>query len=388
MKKKNNITTFTLLFIALFFLELFCIAQAYTPFYIPLVAGVALLGSTYLLANEIKKTILEYLEKKDTSESVLTSAEEKRDDENASEILKLSKASYVLQKRMLNLLEERIILPEENSDNFSSLEDEVIKSVKTSIKYGRDNARQLIDTINKSSNKNVTELKKEFADISSKLDAVSVEIKSSGLSSEAIRQQLILMTDILRHASLSGPQIIRSETSAISLNNDFQNGIQSAPKVTEENPVSEPENFVHESVIEAMPTSNIEITEEIPEEKITETLDSPAAEEIPVAVEEEINIDKTVTEEIGTPEIKTVTEEIAAEPEVLSKPVPIPMSQTSDDPNKAMSPEEIAALFASTAVESETLSEPVPAPMPQTSDDPNKAMSPEEIAALFASSGQ
>ena len=223
----------------------------------------------------------------------------------------------------------------------------MIKSVKTSIKYGRDNARQLIDTINKSSNKNVTELKKEFADISSKLDAVSVEIKSSGLSSEAIRQQLILMTDILRHASLSGSQIIRSEASAISLNNDFQNGIQSAPKVTEENPVSEPENFVHESVIEAMPTSNIEITEEIPEEKITETLDSPAAEEIPVAVEEEINIDETVTGEIGTPEIKTVTEEIAAEPEVLSEPVPAPMPQTSDDPNKAMSPEEIAALFAS-----------------------------------------
>ena len=65
-----------------------------------------------------------------------------------------------------------------------------------------------------------------------------------------------------------------------------------------------------------------------------------------------------------------------------------------------MSPEDIAALFASanldlepepsapapkTAIEA--LSKPKPEVTP-VSDDPNKKMSPEDIAALFASAGQ
>ena len=58
------------------------------------------------------------------------------------------------------------------------------------------------------------------------------------------------------------------------------------------------------------------------------------------------------------------------------------------DPNRAMSPEDIAALIANTAAENlpettEKFVEEEKPPMPDMSD-PNKAMSPEDIAALIA----
>ena len=85
----------------------------------------------------------------------------------------------------------------------------------------------------------------------------------------------------------------------------------------------------------------------------------------------------------------------ASESEPVQTPEPV-----ADDPNKQMSPDDIAALFASANLELEpepsapeaktaieALSKPAPEVAP-VSDDPNKKMSPEDIAALFASAGQ
>ena len=86
-----------------------------------------------------------------------------------------------------------------------------------------------------------------------------------------------------------------------------------------------------------------------------------------------------------------------------------PMPDLSD-PNRSMSPDEIAALFANMGndnnadkveepaeetVEPEDIPEPVEEPeavkeaplQPEEPADPNKALSPDEIAALFASMG-
>lgn len=62
-----------------------------------------------------------------------------------------------------------------------------------------------------------------------------------------------------------------------------------------------------------------------------------------------------------------------------------PEEAADDDPNRPMSPEEIAALFASAEADSpEPETDPEPEePVQET--DPNKPLSPEEIAALFAS---
>ena len=64
-----------------------------------------------------------------------------------------------------------------------------------------------------------------------------------------------------------------------------------------------------------------------------------------------------------------------------------PMPDLSD-PNKMMSPDDIAALLANMGGDDTPAAEPEPVveekpPMPDLSD-PNKQMSPDEIAALFA----
>ena len=93
----------------------------------------------------------------------------------------------------------------------------------------------------------------------------------------------------------------------------------------------------------------------------------------------------------------------APEPEPAPAPEPAPIDLSSSgvdlsgDPNKALSPDEIAKLFASASGPApEPAPEPAPAPAPEPapidlsssgvdlSGDPNKALSPDEIAKLFA----
>lgn len=110
-------------------------------------------------------------------------------------------------------------------------------------------------------------------------------------------------------------------------------------------------------------------------------------------------------EEPAAPQIKTIgdlgddpnkqlsPDEIAAlfaaaepapkkEPKAETPPEPVAASPVSNDPNKQLSPDEIAALFA--AAEPAPKKEPVT--VPPISDDPNKQLTPDEIAALFAAS--
>ena len=103
---------------------------------------------------------------------------------------------------------------------------------------------------------------------------------------------------------------------------------------------------------------------------------------------ENVNEEVSVVEEISVVE-EPVMEEIPVEEELVEEVKPA-MPDLSD-PNKMMSPDDIAALLASmngedtveeTPVEEEPVEEVKPA-MPDLSD-PNKMMSPEDIAALLA----
>lgn len=76
-----------------------------------------------------------------------------------------------------------------------------------------------------------------------------------------------------------------------------------------------------------------------------------------------------------------------AEPEEPAKVATIGDVIASDDPNRQLSADEIAALFAA-ADPAPKKEEPVAAEAPATpvTDDPNRQLSPDEIAALFAAS--
>ncbi len=153
-----------------------------------------------------------------------------------------------------------------------------------------------------------------------------------------------------------------------------------------------------------------EILPDIPEEESFEPEEEPpvmAADEIiPPDPEESIEEAEELVEPDPIPEDAIVEE---ANDENLPEEELSPMPDLSD-PNRSMSPDEIAALFANMGndnnadkveepaeetVEPEDIPEPIEEPeavkeaplQPEEPADPNKALSPDEIAALFASMG-
>ena len=120
--------------------------------------------------------------------------------------------------------------------------------------------------------------------------------------------------------------------------------------------------------------------------------DTPIAEE-PVVVEEAPVVEETpVVEEASVVEEAPVVEDtpVVEEMPVVEDTPAVEETPVADNPNKIMTPDEIAALIANTtATDSPKMEEPKPVeePKPAAPDlsDPNKIMSPDEIAALIAS---
>lgn len=192
----------------------------------------------------------------------------------------------------------------------------------------------------------------------------------------------------------------------------------SVPVATPVEPQPAPQNHVEETPVEPEispePEESMEpdpeILPDIPEEESFEPEEEPpvmAADEIiPPDPEEAIEEAEELVEPDPIPEDAIVDE---ADDENLPEEELPPMPDLSD-PNRSMSPDEIAALFANMGndnnadkveepaeetVEPEDIPEPIEEPeavkeaplQPEEPADPNKALSPDEIAALFASMG-
>lgn len=176
-------------------------------------------------------------------------------------------------------------------------------------------------------------------------------------------------------------------------------------------PVQATETFIAEPVEEEPDPEKV--PEPAAEEPKSDKIPEPAAEEpkpdkIPEPAVEEPKPDKVPEPAAEEPKSEEVPESPAVEPEVELEPVAEekpPMPDMSD-PNKTMSPDEIAALFANmggsepveelkeeseseTVEESEVKEESAEEEKPSMPDlsDPNKTLSPDEIAALFANMG-
>ena len=123
------------------------------------------------------------------------------------------------------------------------------------------------------------------------------------------------------------------------------------------------------------------------------------------------DLEETVEPEpVVAPEPILEPEPVAA-PEPIPEPEPVVAPEPASDSNRSLSPDEIAALFANMGNDStsEAKEEPVQEPAPEViekptvaekteapadstqpmpdSSDPNKTLSPDEIAALFANMG-
>lgn len=191
---------------------------------------------------------------------------------------------------------------------------------------------------------------------------------------------------------------------------DLQESMEPEPEISPEPEESmEPEPEISPEPEESM-EPDLEILPDIPEEESFEPEEEPpvmAADEIiPPDPEESIEEAEELVEPDPIPEDAIVEE---ADDENLPEEELSPMPDLSD-PNRAMSPDEIAALFANMGnddnadkagepveetVEPEDIPEPIEEPeavkeaplQPEEPADPNKALSPDEIAALFASMG-
>lgn len=191
---------------------------------------------------------------------------------------------------------------------------------------------------------------------------------------------------------------------------DLEESMEPEPEISPEPEESmEPEPEISPEPEESM-EPDPEILPDIPEEESFELEEEPpvmAADEIiPPDPEESIEEAEELVEPDPIPEDAIVEE---ANDENLPEEELSPMPDLSD-PNRAMSPDEIAALFANMGnddnadkagepveetVEPEDIPEPIEEPeavkeaplQPEEPADPNKALSPDEIAALFASMG-
>ena len=191
---------------------------------------------------------------------------------------------------------------------------------------------------------------------------------------------------------------------------DLEESMEPEPEISPEPEESmEPEPEISPEPEESM-EPDPEILPDIPEGESFEPEEEPpvmAADEIiPPDPEESIEEAEELVEPDPIPEDAIVEE---ANDENLPEEELSPMSDLSD-PNRAMSPDEIAALFANMGnddnadkagepveetVEPEDIPEPIEEPeavkeaplQPEEPADPNKALSPDEIAALFASMG-
>ena len=191
---------------------------------------------------------------------------------------------------------------------------------------------------------------------------------------------------------------------------DLEESMEPEPEISPEPEESmEPEPEISPEPEESM-EPDPEILPDIPEAESFEPEEEPpvmAADEIiPPDPEESIEEAEELVEPDPIPEDAIVEE---ANDENLPEEELSPMPDLSD-PNRAMSPDEIAALFANMGnddnadkagepveetVEPEDIPEPIEEPeavkeaplQPEEPADPNKALSPDEIAALFASMG-
>lgn len=191
---------------------------------------------------------------------------------------------------------------------------------------------------------------------------------------------------------------------------DLEESMEPEPEISPEPEESmEPEPEISPEPEESM-VPDPEILPDIPEEESFEPEEEPpvmAADEIiPPDPEEAIEEAEELVEPDPIPEEAIVDE---ADDENLPEEELPPMPDLSD-PNRSMSPDEIAALFANMGndnnadkveepveetVEPEDIPEPIEEPeavkeaplQPEEPADPNKALSPDEIAALFASMG-
>ena len=413
------------------------------------VAGLAILGFTYLsLATLVKRV----------------AAKEAEQEEQYASILKSEKASYLLIRKYFDEISEQLSLME---DKNAELFHEIIAAQKATAKVTISRNKEHTDALMNSNDK----LLDLVFQMEGKLDELSTAVSSGAVSQAESRNadllqrqidmtnqlsgqlremELGLKNEILQAVNkmaMSSPQVVMAAPQPqVTMPDPFADmpdlanldeepeplpDMPDLPDLDEEpEPLPDMLNFADlDEEPEPLPDmSDLPDLAEEDSEPVADTEFEPEFSEEPEEITESDEIAEPeaelipelepVAEELIEPEPEPVVEELPPEPEPIAEEA-APMPDLSD-PNKMMSPADIAALLAN--IGGETSSEPevvadeiaedIPdepvgepeildteivsgpeeepedeAPVMPDLSDPNKTMSPDEIAALFANLG-
>ena len=370
-----------------------------------------------------------------------------RNEEQYDSVFKSEKASYLMLKKYfeeiedkLNYLEKAAKVPTEEIVNAQK------GIAKVIINRNRENTEALINS-NEQVMEQFTECSSTIADITKLLSAYKDEIVSEQKKTEEVNEQsiqvkmqdlLIQMKDMelrlnqainqiqkvsyqqpmVAPTYIQQPQVNVAQPEAKPVEN-VQPEIKAVEKVEAET-MSEPDLGVDMSVLEnSDEVGSLDVASDMGSPDVPDSLDvdasgldipddlNPDAADLAAAEDAladleipEVNEEPAITIR-QTPEPEPVVEaSVPVEPEpIVEEPVveEKPSMPDLSDPNKKMSPDEIAALFANMSddapkqedkpVEPEPIvEEPAAEEKPTMPDlsDPNKTLSPDEIAALFA----
>ena len=290
----------------------------------------------------------------------LNALKEDRREEQYDSIFKSEKASYLMLRKYFDEIEEKIeILQKESRIPTEDIINAQKAIAKVVINRNKENAdaimssnEQLVETFEQLENR-----LKESNDfiIESQKNVIYENLKD-------IMEKQQALSDSIKDMEIRLSQAITANPIQFTANVEVPKQPTNVPQAA---PVMEP---IPEPVVEAIP--------------------EPVVEEAATAEPVAVIGPEPITEALHVPEPEPVTE--APEPVVEPSPAAeeAVADTTNSDPNRQLSADEIAALFASAnggtgEAESEPAAEEVVADT--TNSDPNRQLSADEIAALFAS---
>lgn len=333
-------------------------------------------------------------------------------------IYKAEKASYMIFRKYFDSLAKTL---ESMDEKLEMPAEEIISAQKAVAKVTINRSKENTDALMNSNDKLIEKLF-EFQELLSenneKLLEKTAEVNSQSNKENEMRQAEL--TSKMREMELSIKNEIYQSINQMALSGQFSSAgpvVNPAPNpvpdmVMPEMPMSdvampEMETFDADAQLAAMmaeettqdmvsedislddlsePAVDMEFLDEetLSEEISLEGLDTPAMEDLPSFDEP---APEPIVEEIAEPE--PIVEEVIEAPVEEVPPMP-----DLSDPNKMMSPDDIAALLANMGGDSAPAEEPAPEPEPEPVveekppmpdlSDPNKTLSPDEIEALFA----
>ena len=370
-KKKADFSGVQIIFSAialavLFILELYVMLNFPTDYRMLGIFGVLMLAALYLLIISIQKKMYQ---------------KETRMQEQYDLLLRSEKASYLMLKKTYEMMEKRMGQMEQTAsvpaDNIINAQKAI---AKVTINRNRENAEALLNsndqvmdmleafqekfhannealmnnqkTLIDQNNQDILSKQQELLSNISELD----EYLKSGKIQDDLKSQLErTIEESIREAASYQAEKIASEVkteAASAAKEAVKTKAQAAPAIEEE--VLEPESVVQPEVTEETPIVEEVVEPVVEEPPIVDEVVEPAVEETPIveeavepAVEEAPIVEEAVEPVVEeTPIVEEAVEPAAEETVVEAESVNDTPAPDLSDPNRMMTPEEIAALIA------------------------------------------